>query len=229
MNLGWEDLENIQYSHWQFKDSDRLLSNFHCFEIFRDDKLNLKIKLVYKPIKRRFSDNDFYIEKQRKEGEVYITDGYLLLENIFNNEVTLEITGITLTNKNIKHNDSEIIATITCSIDNIKKSDKSKYNAGKANYSIDWVTNLDIGGYGWSSGVKETLKKQLLEILIPSIKPFLSLKVKTISLTILIAVISALMTWIFFLVVPIASVLTKNIIPASYFIVKNVIKTLEKK
>ncbi|WP_434133641.1 hypothetical protein [Enterobacter cloacae] len=161
MNLGWEDLENIQYSHWQFKDSDRLLSNFHYFEIFRDDKLNLIIKLVYKPIKRRFSDNDFYIEQERKEGEIYITDGYLLLENIFNNEVTLEITGITLINKNIKHNDSEIIATITCSIDNIKKSDKSKNNAEKTNYSIDWVTNLDIGGYGWSSGVKETLKKTI--------------------------------------------------------------------
>lgn len=159
MNLGWEDLENIQYSDWQFKDSDRLLNNFHFFEIFRDDKLNLKIKVVYKPIKRRFSDNDFYKEPERKEGEVYITDGYLLLENIFNSEVTLEITGITLTNQNIEHNDSETIATITCSIDNIKKSDKSKNNSEKSNFSIDWVTNLYIGGYSWTSWIKETVKK----------------------------------------------------------------------
>lgn len=229
MNLGWEDLENIQYSHWQFKDSDRLLSNFHCFEIFRDDKLNLKIKLVYKPIKRRFSDNDFYIEQERKEGEVYINNGYLLLENIFNNEVTLEITGITLTNKNIKHNDSEIIATITCSIDNIKKSDKSKNNAEKANYSIDWVTNLDIGGYGWSSGVKETVKKTITRDFNSQHKTisffesqdhisnnFNCCNIRVNDLDI-------------FLVVPIASALTKNIIPASYFIVKNVIGTLEKK
>lgn len=155
MSLGWEDLENIQCSHWQLKDSDRIINKFHSFNIFRDDKLNLKIEIIYKPNNKGFSDDSFFKEPKRKEGEVYITDGYCILENIFAEHVTLNLTGITLLNKNIKTNAHETIVTITCSIADIKKSNRLKDDSEKHKFTIDWVTNLDIGRYTWSSWIHE--------------------------------------------------------------------------
>ncbi|EPA7871841.1 MULTISPECIES: hypothetical protein [Citrobacter] len=160
MNLGWEDLENIQSSHWQLKESDRILNNFHSFEIFRDDKLSLKLKITYKLVNQHFSEDYFYKEPERRAGEVYVTDGFLILENIFDENVMLEITGITLINKNIVHNEHEIVATITCAINNLKKSNDSENNLGKDKFTIDWITNLDIGNYHWSSSVNEKSEKK---------------------------------------------------------------------
>lgn len=121
MNLGWEDLESVQCDHWKFKDSNRIPNNLHSFKIFRDDKLRLLIEITYKPVGHSTSDKDFFKEPERKEGEVYIADGYLILEHKYSNDVTLEISGITLSSTNITHNQHEIVATITCSITSIKK------------------------------------------------------------------------------------------------------------
>ncbi len=160
MNLGWEDLENIQSNHWQLKESDRILNNFHSFEIFRDDKLSLKLKITYKLVNQHFSDDYFYKEPERRAGEVYVTDGFLTLENIFDENVMLEITGITLINKNIVHNEHEIVATIMCAINNLKKSNDLGNNLGKNKFTIDWITNLNIGNYHWSSSVTEKSEKK---------------------------------------------------------------------
>ncbi|MEL4014233.1 hypothetical protein [Dryocola clanedunensis] len=155
MDLGWEDLENIRYSYWKFKDSDRVMDSFHSFRIFRDDKLNLILEITYKPIKQRSSDSDFFNEPERKEGEVYKTDGYFILEHIYNKYVTLEMSGITLINTNITNNQHETIATIKCSLSIIKKCDYSKEHIEKEKFTIDWITNLDKGNYAWSSWINE--------------------------------------------------------------------------
>jgi len=155
MNLGWEDLINIEPSHWEFKDSNRILEGFSSFNIYRNDKLSLVLELIYKPSSARFHDTDFFVEPIRKEGEVYITDGYLILKNIFDENITIEISGISLANTNITNDNNGTTATITCSTSTIKKIDTSKKYSQKEKFTIDWVTNLDIGNYTWSSWIRE--------------------------------------------------------------------------
>ncbi|MEJ5072439.1 hypothetical protein WH357_08845 [Enterobacter ludwigii] len=161
MDLGWEDLINIQHLHWKFKDSNRILEGFNSFKIYRNDKLSLVLELIYKPSGARFSDTAFFVEPARKEGEVYITDGHLILENIFDENVVLEICGISLANTNITNDNNGTTATITCSASTIKKTDNSKKTSGKENFTIDWITNLDIGNYTWSSWIRESKEKKI--------------------------------------------------------------------
>ncbi|WP_137547190.1 hypothetical protein, partial [Escherichia coli] len=88
MNIGWEDLEKIQCDHWKFKDSNRILNNFHSFRISRDDKLRLILEITYKPPKKEALNIIFFNEPERKEGDIYKIDGYLILEDINNKNIT---------------------------------------------------------------------------------------------------------------------------------------------
>lgn len=161
MDLGWEDLMKIKGLHWRFKDSNRILEGFDSFKIYRNDKFSLVLELIYKPSGARFSDTDFFVEPARKEGEVYITDGHLILENIFDKNVTLEIFGISLANKNITSDNNGTTATIRCSTSTIKKIDSSKKISQKEKFTIDWVTNLKIGKYMWSSWITENKENKI--------------------------------------------------------------------
>lgn len=161
MNLGWEDLESIQCDYWKFKDSNRISHNFHSFKISRDDKLRLSIEITYKPVIQGASHKDFFMEPERKKGEVYIIDGYLILEHKYSNDVTLEISGMTLSNTNITHNQHETVATIICSISSIKKHNHLLEHSKKNKFTIDWITNLDVGQYSWTSWVNETYENKI--------------------------------------------------------------------
>ena len=161
MNIGWEDLEKIQCDHWKFKDSNRILNNFHSFRISRDDKLRLILEITYKPPKKEALNIIFFNEPEKKEGDIYKIDGYLILEDINNKNITLEFYGISLSSTNIKTDHHETFATIKCSISTVKQCNNSIKHAEKNKFIIDWITNLDIGQYCWTSSIKESYENTI--------------------------------------------------------------------
>jgi len=164
MNIGWEDLNNIECTRWKFQKSDRVRSDFHSFKISRDNKLALKIEITYKPTALQTSNISYFHEPKRKAGEVYTIDGYLHLTNIYAPSKTLELLGISLISSNIRTYHDETTATITCAILSINEVNNSKDDIEESNFTLDWITNLDISNYMWSSGVKETKESTITRI-----------------------------------------------------------------